>query len=206
MVETGNNGESIQERKRAALPKINSAIKDGDHGDLPEVKPKNVLCPDESTIMKDLYKKRDEYFKISEENRRKLRIIKEKRMENERKMRAHFRINSILWNESNMKSFSHISLNMGIKRKTQSNEVNNHYQEVVKDKNLESADTYLKPPPLLPPLYKQKPTPIERIDYMKKRRSFQTDDDNGQPRYLRLPCNYENTINENSIKKFFFEK
>lgn len=200
MVETSNNGKSIRERKRAALPKINLAIKDDDHGDLPEAKPKNVLFLDESTIMKDLYKKRAEYFKISKDNRRQLIIIKEKRMENERKMRAHFRINSILWNESNMKNFNHISLNMGIKQKTQSNEVNDHYQEVVKDKNLESADTCLKPPPLLPPLYKQKPTPVERIDYMTKRQSSQTDVDIRQARYLRLPSNYKNTINENPIK------
>lgn len=200
MVQTGNNVESIRERKRAALPQINSAIKDDHHEDLQEVKPKNVLFPDESTIMKDLYKKRAEYFKIWEENKRKIRIIKERRMENERKMRAHFRINSKLWNESNMENFNYISLNMEIKRKTQSNEVNLHYQEVVKDKNVEGTDPYLKPPPLLPPLYKQKPTPIERIDYMKKRQSSQTDVDIGQARYLRLPSSHENTINENLIQ------
>ena len=57
MVETGNNGERIRERKRAALTQINSAIKDADHGDLLEVKPKNVLFPDESTILKDLAEK-----------------------------------------------------------------------------------------------------------------------------------------------------
>ena len=200
MVETGNNGESIRERKRAALPQINSAIKDNHHGDFQEVKPKNILFPDESTIMKDLYQKRAEYLKISEEDRRKLRIIKEKRMKNERKTRVDFRINSKLCNESIMKTFNHVSLNMGIKRKTQSNEVNLHYQKLVKDKNLEYTHPYLQPPPLLPPLYKQKLTPTERIDYMKKRRSFQTDVDIGQARYLRLPSNYENTINENSIK------
>lgn len=200
MVQTGNNVESIRERKRAALPQINSAIKDDHHEDLQEVKPKNVLFPDESTIMKDLYKKRAEYFKIWEENKRKIRIIKERRMENERKMRAHFRINSKLWNESNMENFNYISLNMEIKRKTQSNEVNLHYQEVVKDKNVEGTDPYLKPPPLLPPLYKQKPTPIERIDYMKKRQSSQTDVDIEQARYLRLPSSHENTINENLIQ------
>lgn len=200
MVQTGNNVESIRERKRASLPQINSAIKDDHHEDLQEVKPKNVLFPDESTIMKDLYKKRAEYFKIWEENKRKIRIIKERRMENERKMRAHFRINSKLWNESNMENFNYISLNMEIKRKTQSNEVNLHYQEVVKDKNVEGTDPYLKPPPLLPPLYKQKPTPIERIDYMKKRQSSQTDVDIGQARYLRLPSSHENTINENLIQ------
>lgn len=200
MVQTGNNVESIRERKRAALPQINSAIKDDHHEDLQEVKPKNVLFPDESTIMKDLYKKRAEYFKIWEENKRKIRIIKERRMENERKMRAHFQINSKLWNESNMENFNYISLNMEIKRKTQSNEVNLHYQEVVKDKNVEGTDPYLKPPPLLPPLYKQKPTPIERIDYMKKRQSSQTDVDIGQARYLRLPSSHENTINENLIQ------
>ena len=200
MVQTGNNVESIRERKRAALPQINSAIKDDHHEDLQEVKPKNVLFPDESTIMKDLYKKRAEYFKIWEENKRKIRIIKERRMENERKMRAHFRINSKLWNESNMENFNYIPLNMEIKRKTQSNEVNLHYQEVVKDKNVEGTDPYLKPPPLLPPLYKQKPTPIERIDYMKKPQSSQTDVDIGQARYLRLPSSHENTINENLIQ------
>ena len=200
MVQTGNNVESIRERKRAALPQINSAIKDDHHEDLQEVKPKNVLFPDESTIMKDLYKKRAEYFKIWEENKRKIRIIKERRMENERKMRAHFRINSKLWNESNMENFNYIPLNMEIKRKTQSNEVNLHYQEVVKDKNVEGTDPYLKPPPLLPPLYKQKPTPIERIDYMKKRQSSQTDVDIEQARYLRLPSSHENTINENLIQ------
>ena len=200
MVQTGNNVESIRERKRASLPQINSAIKDDHHEDLQEVKPKNVLFPDESTIMKDLYKKRAEYFKIWEENKRKIRIIKERRMENERKMRAHFRINSKLWNESNMENFNYISLNMEIKRKTQSNEVNLHYQEVVKDKNVEGTDPYLNPPPLLPPLYKQKPTPIERIDYMKKRQSSQTDVDIGQARYLRLPSSHENTINENLIQ------
>lgn len=200
MVQTGNNVESIRERKRAALPQINSAIKDDHHEDLQEVKPKNVLFPDESTIMKDLYKKRAEYFKIWEENKRKIRIIKERRMENERKMRAHFRINSKLWNESNMENFNYIPLNMEIKRKTQSNEVNLHYQEVVKDKNVEGTDPYLKPPPLLPPLYKQKPTPIERIDYMKKPQSSQTDVDIGQARYLRLPSSHENNINENLIQ------
>ena len=200
MVQTGTNVGSIRERKRAALPQISAAIKDDRHDDLSEVMPKNVLFPDESTIMKDLYKKRAEYFKIWEENKRKIRIIKERRMENERKMRAHFRINSKLWNESNMKTFNRISLPMGIKRKTQSNEVNLHYQEVVKDKNLEGTDPYLKPPPLLPPLYKQKPTPIERIDYMKKRQSSQTDVDIGQARYLRLPSSHENTINENLIQ------
>ena len=117
MVQTGNNVGSIRERKRAALPQISAAIKDDRHDDLSEVMPKNVLFPDESTIMKDLYKKRAEYFKIWEENKRKIRIIKERRMENERKMRAHFRINSKLWNESNMKTFNRISLPMGIKRK-----------------------------------------------------------------------------------------
>ena len=84
-------------------------------------------------------------------------------MENEQKMRADFWINFKLWNESNMKTFNHISLNMGIKWKTQSNEVNLHYQEVVKDKNLEGIHPYLKPP-LLPLQEKQKPTQIKRID------------------------------------------
>ena len=144
-------------------------------------KPNHLLHDD---IMEDLYKKRELFFQQSLKNRQNIKRIQEKRMDNERKMREEFKFGGISWygkKYGHLRNKTYNNTNALLKRKIIENDpilVNEEYRS--------------KPPPCLPPIYRQVIKQPAVVDLYKKREINDppTMDDICKARYLRIPGNY----------------